>query len=128
MSSRKAASRRSVQRLGRDVTVHNYEWDGTKNQYGDPSGFTESTVETKALFQYNIEDIQKWLGMAGASGNEVEIRMAMFIPDDIEIHMAGDDERTKASVVDDSLSHKKWKILDVFDQDNGVKACLGNDI
>lgn len=100
--------RRSVLMMGDPVIVHNWSWDGATDDYGDPApnSWTERTEETRVI-QYESQRAEQ---MGGAEGPNIEETVRMFIPDDIEVHIASDSDAERATVLEFKDDGREYKV------------------
>lgn len=109
-------------RLGTEVEVHNYSDSGERDDYGDLTNPDEQIKSTYALIEQSQDPEQVGL----EAGEDLEVEVRMFIPDDVGAYPAGEEpgDRIKASVVHDLSSNRRYKVYDDWDDHNGLRMLL----
>lgn len=108
----------AVRRMGTDVTVHNWEHDGSTDKYGDPDpdGWTETTTSTKAIIQQG-QDTEIIDRPDGASTEE---EVVFFLPGDIDVHVASDADRVRATHITIDTNSREYRVHDDWPDYHGL--------
>lgn len=137
---RRASSLREIRELGRPLTIYNYNWNSNKDEYGDPIGFEEQTVETFGIYRFGdaLFDVDQFKAVDGASGVDKENELNVYIPYNIEVRrpeveIDDDDQiegetRVRASEIIDETTNREWKVIDISFPRNGTKRVKCTDI
>lgn len=115
---------KAIKRMGFPVTVYNYTWDGTTDDHGDPApgSFTESTTSTHAIME-RVQDPEQIVSVQ-ESGEELEEMIRFLIPDDVNVHIASDADRTKSSLVEIDSSGRQYRVYEDYRDEKGVVSAL----
>lgn len=115
--------RRELRRIGHDVIVHNWYDTGDRDQYGDPVNQNHDRIETKGIVQVleQVEPIQL------EQGPEFYPQVTCYLPDDVTVRPAEDEEAVEASVIEEVDSNKEWRVQRTWHQNNGIIRCMCTD-
>lgn len=115
---------RAIKRIGFPVTIYNYSWDGSTDSHGDPApgSFTETTANTHAVMERG-QDPEQVISVQ-ESGEEIQEMVRFLVPDDIDVHIASDADRTKGTIIEIDDSGRQYRVYEEYDDEKGVIACL----
>jgi hypothetical protein len=117
----KRHTRRSLQRLGRPVTVRNYTDDGTTDAHGDPDRSLDAATQTDAILRQPTEERV----VAGPDGQRVAMDVEIFLPADVTVHAADDDGGRYATEIEDSVDGAVYRAVAVWHEGNGQRRVAG---
>lgn len=110
MKFNEQARRRAVEKMGVPVTVYNWTWDGTTDDYGDPAAgsFTESTESSSGVFLMAERAEQ----VGDVDGPNITEIVRIYLPDDVSIHIASEADETKATEIEVDEDGRTYKVYD----------------
>lgn len=118
------AARRHVDRHGQDIEIVNYEFDGTKDKYGDPVGFTKDTTQAKGIFEESQDPVVN----RGPDGEDMKTEERIIIKDNVEIHIPSEDDRVKATRIKNLNTGYIYKVFDDWNDNNGIIYALCREV
>lgn len=107
-----AGGKRHLESHGQPMTVVNFSETGT-DEYGDPT-LSETRTDTKGVI--NRPPMGNFNSTDAPQGSEVRQNAQIYIPDDIEVHDAEDDEYPSQV----EFNGKTHEVIVVDDQQTGV--------
>lgn len=115
---------RALSRFGEDATITNYSDSGTTDDYNDPI-WDESTVETTAYFARPREEPRP---VATGAGEVVGADAEIHVPDDVTVNETTRDSASRASEVTRDRTGEKFRVMEVWDQNNGLQKLMCEEI
>lgn len=115
-----AVRHRALEDMGREVTVYNYSHDGSTDDYGDPTGYTESSTDTFAIIEQSQDPEQA----GGMEGQDLEVEVRIYVPHDVEVHIGDERDSVKATEIYDKEAGKRYKVFDDWYDHSGLNMLL----
>jgi len=113
---------RVTELVGRNVTVYNYTYSTTDDDYGDP----EWTEDSGTTVTAKIEEAEKPEHRTGDDGSDTQVDYRVLLPNDVTVRDGTSGNEARATEIVDDETGRRYEVISVFPESNGLNRarCL----